>query len=108
MLSCGQGICAAHTDLKAMFHLQRSSCQCQCSGFPRRRLPSPLMPPLRSCGPNVPCQEESHSFSQHGGVFGLNELWWDCLLSCGAAVEVYGLYRAGSGGEDEDGGLSPV
>jgi len=92
-LSCSQGICAAHTGLKATLHLQWSSHQGRCSSFPRRRLRSPPMPPLRCCGPNVSCQEEPHGLSQHGGVFGLNEMWWDSLLSCGAAVEGHRLCR---------------
>jgi len=44
-LSCGQGICAGHTGLKATLHLQRSSCQGQSSGFPGRKLRSTPMPP---------------------------------------------------------------
>ena len=92
-LSCGQGICAAHTGLKATLHVQRSSRQGQRLRFPRSRLRSPPMPPLRCCGPNVPCQEEPRGLSQHGGVFGFNELWRDSLLSCGAAVEGHRLCR---------------
>jgi len=43
-LSCGQGICASHTGLKATLHVQWSSRQGQCSGFPGSKLHSTPMP----------------------------------------------------------------
>ena len=92
-LSCSQGMCAAHTGLKAMFHLPWSSRQGQCSGFPGRRLSSPPMPPLRCCGPNSAPARRSPMSCDSTVVFGLNEMWWDSLLSCDAAVEGHRLCR---------------